>query len=105
MAFKKIVCGLLPLLSVSSMASDLVKVSALDSEIIMLTFKDGDVFHLESEPKFVIESEDIAEKSARDSVARYGKPLNTDNIIKTGLWTISSPDDKSYQRKKINPIV
>lgn len=104
MEFRKIVCGLLPLLSVSSMASDLVKVSALDNEIIMLTFKDGDVFHLESEPKFVIESEDIAEKSARDSVAWYGKPLDIDKCIKNSSWTISSPDDKSYSGAKINPV-
>jgi len=87
----------------SIQATQFVGIQIIDKEVIMLTFKDGDIVFKDDAkgPSAYLTSNDATE----NSTVLYGKPLNVENVAKVSSWMIRSADDPSFDGEGRRPVI
>lgn len=84
-------------------ASQLVEARAVDEEILMVFFKDGEVFYRDDGTgPSAFEGHDFAEGD--DRLVAYGDPLNVEAAQSPQSWTLTSADDDQYGSTGKSPV-
>lgn len=98
MKLKHIIAGLFWFFPLSIFCSQLVKLSVVDEEYIMLHFKDAEVQFVDDgkgEKAFMHHTHD----STNNFMVTYGEPLNIKALSHLKMWSIVSTDDINYGEK------
>ena len=81
-------------IAASIQASQFVSVSIVDKEVLLVTFKDGDIIFRDDAkgPSAYLTMNDATE----NSTVLYGNPLHIGQAMTTANWKIRSTDDSSF---------
>ncbi len=84
-------------------AARLVELSPVDEQVLMLTFKDGEVLYRDNgQGRSAYSGHDYAEGD--DSLVRYGEPLDTAVAALPQSWRIISTDDTRFGPDGLQPV-
>ena len=93
--FLLVLTGVLVSLASPLLAAQLVEVRAVDQQVLMVLFKDGEVRYRDdgTGPSAY---DGHAWAPGDDELIVFGDPLVVDTVSAAGSWTLSSDDDASY---------
>ena len=92
---KTLLAGLLLTTATPMTASKFITIKVIDKDYLMLHFRDGEVHYRDNGtgPSAYL-GHSFAEGD--DTTVVFGERLRVSEAQKAGLWTVTSPDDKSF---------